>query len=88
MFRITLAATGLSRVNNPTVQRDIEEEFTHRPWHQNVRCYWDEGKLILEAENDSDSDGLALMDEFSDAISACAQDVGDGGLEVVSVSDL
>lgn len=85
MFRIVLAATGLPRDKNPTVAEDIEEEFTRRPWHQNVRCIWEGDKLILQAENDFDSDGLALLDEFSDVITACAEDVGDGGLEIVSV---
>ena len=33
--------------------------------------------VLLRAENDYDSQGLALMDEFSDAISACtAADFG------------
>jgi predicted cupin superfamily sugar epimerase len=50
---------------------DIAEEFTHRPWHQNIRCEWDGSVLILQAENDWDKEGKALLDEFSDAISAC-----------------
>ncbi len=42
----------------------------------------------LQAENDFDSNGLALLDEFSDAISASIADGFDGGIEVVSVSNL
>jgi hypothetical protein len=57
-----------------------------RPWHQNVRCEWDGSRLMLQAENDFDSNGLALLDEFSDAISASIADGFDGGIEVVSVS--
>jgi hypothetical protein len=41
---------------------------------------------MLQAENDYDSNGLALLDEFSDAISASIADGFDGGIEVVSVS--
>jgi hypothetical protein len=43
---------------------------------------------MLQAENDFDSNGLALLDEFSDAISASVVDGFDGGIEVVSVSQL
>jgi len=43
---------------------------------------------MLQAENDFDSNGLTLLDEFSDAISASIADGFDGGIEVVSVSHL
>jgi hypothetical protein len=43
---------------------------------------------MLKAENDFDSNGLALLDEFSDAISASIADGFHGGIEVVSVSHL
>lgn len=66
--------------------RDITEEFTHRPWQRNVRCEWDWSRLILQADNDFDSNGLALLDEFSDAISAFVADGFDAGIDVVSVS--
>jgi hypothetical protein len=33
-----------------------------------------------------DSNGLALMDEFSDAIAACITDGFEGGIDVVSIS--
>jgi len=89
MFRIVLAATGISREDNPTVAQDIELDFKDRSWNQNVHCYWDDqSRLILEAENDFDDDGRALLDEFSDEISACAENVGDGGLEVISVRQM
>ena len=52
----------------PRAAIDITEEFAHRPWHQNVRCPWDGEILRLEADNDYDENGLALSDEFSDAI--------------------
>jgi hypothetical protein len=44
--------------------------------------------LILQADNDFDSNGLALLDEFSDAISACIKDSFDGDLRVLSVREL
>jgi hypothetical protein len=67
---------------------NITEEFTHRPWHQNVSCEWDGSQLVLKADNDFDSDGLALLDEFSDAISACIEKGFDGDIDIVSVSPL
>jgi len=88
MYRIVLACKGVHANVGAVAARDITEEFTHRPWHQNVRCEWDGSRLMLLAENDFDSDGLALLDEFSDAISASIADGFNGGIEVVSVSHL
>ena len=53
-----------------------------------MHCEWDGSRLILQADNDFDSNGLALLDEFSDAISASITDGFDGGIDVVSVSTL
>jgi hypothetical protein len=66
-------------------ERDIAEEFTHRPWHQNVVCEWDGQQLLLHAETDWDADSKALLDEFSDAVSACIAGTFRYGLEVKSV---
>ena len=44
--------------------------------------------LRLTAENDYDSDGRALMDEFLDAISACIAEGFDGDIRVASVKEL
>ena len=88
MYRMILACKGVPADVGAVAARDITEEFTHRPWHHNVRCEWDGSRLILQAENDFDSNGLALLDEFSDAISASITDGFDGGIDVVSVSPL
>jgi hypothetical protein len=50
-----------------------------------VTCVWDGSQLILQAENDFDSNGLALVDEFSDAISACIEGGFDGNIEILSI---
>lgn len=88
MYRIVLACNGVPADVGEVAARDITEEFIHRPWHQNVRCEWDGSRLTLQGENDFDSNGLALLDEFSDAISASIADGFNGGIEVVSVSPL
>jgi hypothetical protein len=89
MYRIVLAATGIPIDEGPPGARCISEDFTHRPWHQNATCEWDGSRIILTAENDFDCDGLALVDEFSDAISACLKDAGDDGSIVVqSITEL
>ena len=88
MYRIVLACSGIPAHAGPAGARDISEEFTHRPWHKNLSCKWDGSLLILQADNDFDSNGLALMDEFSEAISACIKDSGDGSIDVVSVTVL
>ena len=88
MYRIVLACKGVPVHVGAAGARDITEEFTHRPWHQNVRCEWDGSQLVLQADNDFDSNGFALRDEFSDAISACIEDGFDGDIEIVSVNPL
>jgi hypothetical protein len=86
MYRIVLACNGIPSDSGPSGAKDISEEFTHRPWHKNASCAWDGSRLILQAENDFDSEGFALMDEFSDAISACIKNSGDGDISVLSVN--
>jgi hypothetical protein len=86
MYRIVLAYKGVPADVGAVAARDITEEFANRPWHRNVHCEWDGSRLILQADHDFDSNGLALLDEFSDAISASITDGFDGGIDVVSVS--
>lgn len=76
MFHIVLECEGLPELAGPQAAVDIAEEFAHRPRYQKVRCAWDGRVLRLEADNDYDENGLALSDEFSDAISACVRNVG------------
>ena len=84
-YEIVLACTGVPAHIGRQAAVDIAEEFTHQSWHRNVRCEWDGRFLILIAVNDYDENGLALMDEFSDAISACIEPGFDGGIEVRSI---
>ena len=88
MYRIVLACKGVPSGAGTAGARDIAEEFTHRPRHENVSCVWDGRQLILQADNDFDSNGLALLDEFSDAISACIKEGFDRDIEVLSVTAL
>ena len=65
--------------------RDIQGEFAeHRRHHKNVACSFTNGELLLTAENDYDPGGLALMDEFSDCISAYVAEPLDDDIRVVS----
>jgi hypothetical protein len=87
-YRIVLACDGIPDDRGVQAATDVAEEFTHRPWHENVECQWGDGVLLLIAENDYDPEGLALMDEFSDATSAClAADFG-YSIRLVSVTRL
>ena len=88
MFHVILECEGIPELVGPQAAVDITEEFLQRPWHQNVRCTWDGTSLRLEADNDYDKTGLALRDEFSDAITACVKDPGEGDLRVVSVTEV
>ena len=86
MYRIILACNAVPVHAGAEAALDITKELIRRPWHQNVQCQWDGSRLILQAENDFDSDGLALLDEFSDVISAYIQNDFDGDIDIVSVS--
>lgn len=88
MYRVVLACKGVPVHVGEAGARDITEEFTHRPWHQNVSCQWDGSQLVLQADNDFDSGGLALRDEFSDAISAYIEEAFNGDIDIVSVRRL
>jgi hypothetical protein len=88
MYRVILASACVTLDGGPAAARDITEEFTHRPWHSNAKCEWDGSRLILQADNDFDSNGLALLDEFSDAISAYTREPFGGDIEIVSVTVL
>jgi hypothetical protein len=90
MFRIVLEcdAAGLPAEIGEQAAIDIAEEFAHRPWHTNVRCTWDKPSLRLEAQNDFDNQGLAIRDEFSDALAACvAMYARVGEIRIVSVTE-
>ena len=88
MFKLTLTCSGVPTQVGQQAAHDITDEFKHRPWHQDVICSWDGELLVLEATNDFDADGLALRDEFSDAISACIQEGFDGDITILRVTSL
>jgi len=88
MFHVVLECELPESAGPQQAALDITEEFLHRPWHHNVRCTWDGRTLHLEADNDFDDNGLALLDEFSDAIVACVKDAEYSDLRVISVSSL
>ena len=71
MYRIVVSCRGIAEREGAQGAIDVAEEFLHRPWHHAVDCRWDSGVLRLQAENDFDADGQALLDEFTDAVFAC-----------------
>jgi hypothetical protein len=87
MYKVILACKGVSPELGPAAAADISEEFAHRQWHRNVRCEWDQTLLLLHAENDWDADAKALIDEFSDAISACIPGTFGYSIGVVSIAE-
>jgi len=88
MYRVVLASGCVTPDGAEQAARDVTEEFTRRPWHSNAKCEWDGVRLVLQADNDFDSNGLAFRDEFSDAISAYIKEPLDGDIEIVSVTEL
>ena len=71
MFEIVVSCKGISEQVAKDGLADLLEEFSHRPWHSSVVCEVAEGRILLQARNDYDSTGQALLDEFSDAVCAC-----------------
>lgn len=88
MFRIRVTCQGLTHDEGASAPADILEEFTHRHWHTNVQVEWDGKVLWLEADNDYDADGMALLDEFSDAAVACISAKGTISFAVQSVHEV
>ena len=89
MYRLVLMCSGIPAGEGPEAARAITAEFAdHRTHHQNVICSYSDGKLTLVAENDFDRNGLALMDEFSDCLSAFISTPFDGDLLVQSIARL
>jgi hypothetical protein len=91
MFTIKLICRGIPKELGPKVATNITEEFRYCSWYANAICRWREDALQLEATSDFDSDGRALAEEFSDAISACVAEPFDGAIlveQVVRISDL
>jgi hypothetical protein len=85
LYHAILTCAGLTDAEAANAPADIVEEFGHRPWHRNVKCRWDGRLLWLEADNDYDADGKALLDEFGDAVVACVNAAGTIHFEIVSV---
>ena len=85
MFRITWACEGVPASAGHAAASDIRREFAeHRQHHNNVVCTFTNGDLILTVENDFDPEGLALMDEFSDCISAYIAELFDRRIHLVA----
>ena len=89
MHRVVLACVGVPKSAGLEAAADITREFSeHRQWHSNVLCTWDGSRLILSAENEYDPKGLALIDEFSDCISAYIAEGFDGDIRVETIAQV
>ncbi len=87
MYTVTLTCTGIPSAAGPQAALDITAEFRERrTWHQNVQCTWDGSRLLLQAQSDFDSNGLALQDEFSDCIAAYIAEPFYGEIKVLSIT--
>jgi hypothetical protein len=71
VFRVVVSCAGISETTALLGIPEITAEFGCRPWHEHVLCSWTGDRILLQADNDFDENGQALLDEFSDAICAC-----------------
>jgi hypothetical protein len=85
MFRITVSCDGIPPEEWPDAIRDVQEEFSSRPWHEIIDIRWSDRTLLVTAENDCDANGEALADEFSDTIAADAPGTPGYSVRIVSV---
>jgi len=70
---------------------DIAKEFNdfRGPRYTNAKCVFQNGVLTLTCENDGwDADGVNLMDEFSDCISAYIATHFEGDIRFISSTKL
>jgi ABC-type transporter Mla MlaB component len=88
MFRSTVICRGLTEAEAREAVIDMLSEFEHRPWQLQVVCEWRDGVLRLSAQNEVDSTGMALLDEFCNAVTAYINYAGEIHAEVESVVKL
>jgi hypothetical protein len=88
MYRSTVICTGISNEEAREPVADMLTEFAQRPWQEAVTCEWRDGVLRLSAENDADSTGMALLDEFGDAICAYINYSGEIHVSIESVLEV
>ncbi len=85
LYHVTLNCSGLTEAEGSAGARNVEAGFRERPWHRNVACRWDGTCLWIEADNNYDSDGGALCDEFWDEVIANINFSSSIRIEIVSV---
>lgn len=85
MFRTTVVCKGLSEGEAKEAVTDLLSEFALRPWQKKVMCEWRDGVLRLSTQNDADSTGEALLDEFQDAVVAYINFEGEIHFDIESV---
>jgi hypothetical protein len=85
VYRTTVICRGLTEQEAQEAVSDMLTEFSERPWQEEVSCEWRDGVLRLSASTDFDRNGMALLDEFGDAINAYISYSGEIHLAVESV---
>ena len=86
MFRVTVKCEGISPGDWPDALADVADEFKSRPWNKIRDCHWDGNALVLVSDSDSDRDGEALADEFSDTVAANAPGTLSYRVRILSVT--
>lgn len=88
MYRTTVICSGLSDEEAKQAVADMLSEFAQRPWQEAVACEWRDGVLRLSAQNDADANGIALLDEFGDAVTAYINYAGPIRIELESIVEI
>jgi hypothetical protein len=71
MFEIVVSCSGISEQTARDSLDDLYQELAERPWYGSVTCHWEHDRVDVQARNDHDATGQALLDEFWDVVCAC-----------------
>jgi hypothetical protein len=77
LLRVTARCDGVPSGELLAAANGIEFDFRrYRPWHQNVRCWPEDGSLVVVALTDFDEDGTALCDDLRSALHELVSEFG------------
>jgi len=86
MYRIVLTCSGVAIDEGAEAASDLTNEFWGtQSLAQECQLPMGWGQLTLQAENDFDSQGLALQDEFADCPSAYIVKPFEGQIRILSI---
>src|SRR3989339_2131777 len=88
LYRITLMCPDVPSDIGDRAAIDITKHFQNQIRYKNVICTWDGSQLVLQGENNYDTEGQELLCDFTDAICTYTKSTFDVEPRVKSVEVL